>query len=398
MIPDRTDTQLKPVLEMTPDGRLAIIPLKSTKEICRKIDDYLVEWRRERVANGKIVPEDGYVRDSYIIEADTPRFGSGEAKGIIKESIRGDDVYILVDVMNYSITYRMSGFDNIMGPDDHFADLKRVIGAAGHKAKRITVIMPYLYEGRRILQTGRESLDCASALQEMIDLGVENIISFDAHDPRVMNAIPLAGFETVSPTYQFIKNILRAAPDLQIDSEHMMIISPDENGMSRAVYLANVLGLDMGMFYKRRDYTTLVDGKHPVLAHEFLGSEVEGKDIVIIDDMISSGQAVLETCELLKKRKAKRIFICATFAILTGGTQPFDKAYKKGLFDRLITTNLVYQPEELLEKEYYISCDMSKFLALIIDTMNHDASLSGLLNPMDRINKVLEKHKKGEAV
>ena len=398
MISDRTDTQLKPVLNTVPEGRLAIIPLKSTREICSKIDDYLVEWRRERVAKGEAVKEEGYALDSFIIEADTPRFGSGEAKGIIKKSIRGDDVYILCDVMNYSVTYKMAGFENIMGPDDHFADLKRVIGAAGHKARRMTVIMPYLYEGRQILQKGRESIDCASALQELTNLGVENIITFDAHDPRVMNAIPLAGFETVSPTYQFIKNILRAEPDLKVDSDHMMVISPDENGMSRAVYLANVLGLDMGMFYKRRDYTTTENGTHPVLAHEFLGSEVAGKDIVIIDDMISSGQGALETAELLKKRKANRIIICATFGILTGGTGPFDKAYKKGFFDHLITTNLVYQPEELLKKEYYISCDMSKFLALIIDTMNHDSSLSGLLNPIDRINKVLEKHAKGEAV
>ncbi len=398
MNPDRRDTQLKPVLDTTPEARLGIIAMKSTLDIGRKVNDFLVEWRKDRVAQGIASPDNGYVRDSFLIEADTPRFGSGEAKGVIRESIRGDDLYILVDVMNYSVTYRMSGFENVMGPDDHFQDLKRIIGAAGHKAHRITVIMPYLYEGRQILQTGRESPDCSSALHELIDLGVENIITFDAHDARVMNAIPLEGFETVSPTYQFIKNVLRAAPDLKIDSRHMMAVSPDEGGMSRAIYLANVLGIDMGMFYKRRDYTTVYHGRNPILSHEFLGPEVEGKDIIIIDDMISSGNAVLETAELLKKRKAGRIFICATFGILTGGTAPFDKAYKRGIFDYLITTNLVYQPEELLGKKYYKSCDMSKFIALIIDTMNHEYSLSGLLNPIDRINKVVEKHARGQKV
>lgn len=398
MIPDSTDTQLKPVLDSSPEGKLSIIALESTRELSKKVDEYLVAWRKERVRDGMPNPYGSYARDSYLVRAETPRFGSGEAKGVIRESIRGDDLYILVDVMNYSITYTMSGFENVMGPDDHFQDLKRVIGAAGRKARRLTVIMPYLYEGRQILQNGRESIDCANALQELVSMGVENIVTFDAHDARVTNAIPLSGFETLSPTYQFIKNVLRAAPDIKVDSDHLMVISPDENGMSRAVYLANVLGVDMGMFYIRRDYTTSVRGKHPVVAHEFLGSDVKGKDIIIIDDMISSGRGVLETAALLKKEKAKRIFICATFGILTGGTGPFDRAYQKGDFDYLITTNLVYQPPELLEKKYYISCDMSKFVALLIDTMNHDCSLSSLLNPIDRINKVLEKHAEGEAV
>ena len=396
---DRIDTQARPVLDTIPDGRLAVIPLKSMEEIGRKVDDFLVEWRRQRVADGTVPNStNGYVRDTFIVNASTPRFGSGEAKGMIRESVRGDDLYIMVDVMNYSLTYNMSGYTNIMSPDDHFQDLKRVISAAGKKARRVNVIMPYLYEGRQIKPSGRESLDCAGALQELVDLGVENIITFDAHDARVQSAIPLAGFETVSPTYQFIKNILRIAPDLQIDSDHLMVISPDEGGMSRAIYLANVLGIDMGMFYKRRDYTTVVNGRNPVLAHEFLGSDVTGKDIIIIDDMISSGAGVLETAELLKKRQARRIFICATFGILTGGTAPFDAAYKKGLFNRLITTNLVYQSEELLGKPYYISCDMSKYLALIIDTLNHDSSLSALLNPIDRIQKVLDKHARGEKI
>lgn len=389
---DAADTQARPVLDTAPDGRLGIIPLKSTQEIGRKVNDYLVEWRNSRVKKGLVGGENGYARDSFIIQADTPRFGSGEAKGSIAESVRGDDLYILVDVCNYSLTYQIGGFSNAMSPDDHFQDLKRVIAAAGRKAHRINVIMPYLYEGRQMKRTGRESLDCANALQELTSMGVENIISFDAHDARVMNAVPLAGFETVSPSYQFIKSILRHEEGLVIDSAHMMSVSPDEGGMSRAIYIANVLGIDMGMFYKRRDYTTLIDGANPIVAHEFLGTEVEGKDIIIIDDMISSGDAVLETAQLLKRKKANRIFICATFGMFTNGITRFDDAYKQGLFNRLITTNLVYQPEELLKRPYYTTCDMSKYVALIIDTLNHDASLSGLLNPIDRIKKVLKKY------
>lgn len=395
---DRKDTQIRPVLNTIPEGRLAVIPLQSVKEIGRKVDEYLVEWRRERVLQGIVNNENGYFRDTYIINADTPRFGSGEAKGRIRESIRADDVYILVDVMNFSVSYRMGSFDNVMGPDDHFQDLKRIIAAVGNKAKRVTVIMPYLYEGRQLLTNGRESLDCASALQELVELGVHNIITFDTHDPRVGNAIPLAGFENFVPTYQFIKNLLRAAPDVSVSSDRLMVVSPDEGGMSRAIYLANVLGVDMGMFFRRRDYTQVVNGENPVVAHEFLGSEVKGKDIIIVDDMISSGRAVLETARLLRKMKAGRIFICATYAIMTGGTAPFDKAYREGIFQYMITTNLVYQSEELLSRPYYVSCDMSKFIALLIDTLNHDCSLSHLLDPVDRINRVLEKHAAGKAV
>ncbi|MDO4621310.1 MAG: ribose-phosphate pyrophosphokinase, partial [Lachnospiraceae bacterium] len=364
----------------------------------KKVDDYLVQWSKERVEAGEASADNGYSRDSFIIEAKAPRFGSGEAKGQISQSVRGVDLYLMVDVMNYSLTYKMSGYENAMSPDDHFQDLKRIIAAACNKSRRINVIMPYLYEGRQLLQNGRESLDCSSALQEIIDLGIDNIITFDPHDVRVQNAIPYAGFEAVTPTYQFIKNILRAEPDLKVDSSHLMVVSPDEGGMSRAIYLANVLGVDMGMFYKRRNYSTVENGKHPIIAHEFLGSDVEGKDIIIIDDMISSGEGVLETATLLKKKKANRIFICATFGVLTGGTAPFDEAYSKGIFTKLITTNLIYQTEELLSREYYVSCDMSKYLALIIDTLNHDGSLSSLLNPIDRINKVLDKHARGEKI
>ena len=392
------DTGGRSALNTIPEGRLAIIPLKSTAEIGRKVDEFLVQWRRDRVLHGVISGENGYVRDSFIVRADPPRFGSGEAKGTIRSSVRGDDLYLMVDVMNYSLTYQMNGFEKIMSPDDHFQDLKRVIAAAAKKARRVNVIMPYLYEGRQIKQNGRESLDCAGALQELIDLGVENIITFDAHDARVQNAIPLNGFETVSPSYQFIKNVLRCYPDLHIDSQHMMAVSPDEGGMSRAIYLANVLGIDMGMFYKRRDYSRIVNGSNPIIAHEFLGPEVAGKDIIIIDDMISSGDGVLETAKMLKKRKAGRIFICATFGIFTYGAEPFDKAYKKGLFNKLITTNLVYQPEELKSREYYKCCDMSKFLALIIDTLNHECSLSALLNPVDRIHRVVERYNRGEKI
>ncbi len=398
MIKDKTDTQDKPVLDTIPDGRLGLIATKSMESFGKKVNDFLVTWRRNRIENGILVVDKTYARDSYLISADTPRFGSGEGKGQINESVRGDDLYILVDVMNHSITYTMQGFENILSPDDHFADLKRIIAAAGRKPRRINVIMPYLYEGRQLKQSGRESLDCASALQELEELDVENIITFDAHDKRVQNAIPMAGFETVSPTYQFIKNILRYAPDLTIDSSHLVAISPDEGGMGRAIYLANVLGVDMGMFYKRRDYTKVINGSNPILADEYLGPDVAGKDVILIDDMISSGDAVLETAALLKKRNAGRVFICATFGIMTQGLKEFDEAFKQGNFERLITTNLIYQPQELLDREYYINCDMSKYVALIIDTLNHDGSLSSLLDPIDRIRKVLAKYERHEKI
>lgn len=385
-------------LDTLPVGRLGIIPLSSCLGAGKKIDQYIVEWRKEREEHSYNPMSLGYLRDSYLIEAKVPRFGSGEAKGTISQSIRGDDLFILVDVCNHNISYSVCGYENFMSPDDHFQDLKRVIAAAGGKARRINVIMPYLYEGRQHKRNGRESLDCANALQELVDMGVENIITFDAHDARVQNAIPLHGFETVQPVYQFIKNLLRHEPELQIDPKNLMVISPDESGMPRAIYMANVLGVDMGMFYKRRDFSTVVDGRHPVVAHEFLGSSVEGKDVIIIDDMISSGDSMLEVCALLKKKKVKKIFMCSTFGLFTNGLDKFDKAYEQGLFDRLLTTNLVYQPAELLEKKYYVNCDLSKFVALIIDTLNHDLSISELLDPIDRINNVLRKHKNHEKI
>lgn len=386
-------------LETIPVGSLGIIPLKGCKTLGEKVDDYLVKWRTVRESEHKnSLAFAGYQRDSYILKANVPRFGSGEAKGVILESVRGTDLYLLVDVTNYSLTYSLCGHENHMSPDDHYQDLKRIIAAVGGKARRITVIMPFLYESRQHKRTARESLDCALALQEMVRMGVDNIITFDAHDPRVQNAIPLHGFETVQPTYQFIKGLLKHVKDLKIDSNHMMIISPDEGGMSRAIYMANVLGLDMGMFYKRRDYTKIINGRNPIVAHEFLGSSVEGKDMVIIDDMISSGESVLEVATALKERKANKIFICASFGLFTNGLERFDKAYESGIIDKVLTTNLIYQTPELLSREWYINCDMSKYIAYLIDTLNHDASISDLLNPNERIQRVVSKYKTGEVI
>lgn len=384
-------------LETIPVGSLGIIPLAGCKSLGEKVDYFLVKWRTERESEHKnSLAFAGYQRDSYILNAAVPRFGSGEAKGIILESVRGTDLYLLVDVANYSLTYSLCGHENHMSPDDHYQDLKRIIAAVGGKARRITVIMPYLYESRQHKRSARESLDCALALQEMVAMGVDNIITFDAHDPRVQNAIPLHGFETVPPTYQFIKGLLQHVDGLQIDSAHMMVISPDEGGMNRAIYMANVLGLDMGMFYKRRDYTRVENGRNPIVAHEFLGTSVEDKDMLIVDDMISSGESALEVAAELKKRKANRVFICSTFGLFTGGLECFDKAYEDGIIDRVLTTNLIYQTPELLSREWYINCDMSKYIAYLIDTLNHDASISDLLNPNERIQSIVARYKSGE--
>ena len=381
-------------LETMPDGALGLIPLESCKELGLKVDQYLVGWREKRQHQHQNDPAfKGYRRDSYIISTAVPRFGTGEAKGVIKESVRGYDLYLMVDVTNYSLTYSVCGYENHMSPDDHYADLKRIIAAVGGKARRITAIIPFLYESRQHKRTARESLDCALALQELTAMGVDNIITFDAHDPRVQNAIPLKGFETVQPAYQFIKGILREVKDLKIDAEHMMIISPDEGGTNRAVYLANVLGLDMGMFYKRRDYSKIVDGRNPIVAHEFLVSSVEGKDVIIIDDMISSGESMIDVATELKKRKANRIFVVATFGLFTNGLERFDEAVADGTIYKVVTTNLTYQTPELLAKPYYINCDMSKYIAYIIDTLNHDSSISDLLNPYDRIQRLVAKYK-----
>ena len=386
-------------LDNIPIGALGLISLEGCEEMGSKVNDYLVKWRRE---DGHIHKNDvafsGYERDTYLVNAGVPRFGSGEAKGIIKESVRGMDLYLMVDVCNYSLTYSLTGHTNHMSPDDHYENLKCVIAAVGGKARRLNVIMPFLYESRQHRRSSRESLDCALALQELVRMGVDNIITFDAHDPRVQNAIPLNGFETVRPTYQFVKGLLRRFDDLKIDSQHMMAISPDEGATERAVYLANVLNLDMGMFYKRRDYTRMVGGRNPIVAHEFLGSSVEGKDVIILDDMISSGDSILDVARQLKQRKAKRIFAAATFGLFTNGMDKFDKAYEEGIIDAILTTNLIYQTPELLARPYYINCDMSKYIALMIDTLNHDGSISSILSPNERIQEAVARYNRGEEV
>ena len=386
-------------LDNIPVGALGIIALTGCEQMGQKVNDYIVKWRKE---DGHIFKDDvvftGYEKDNYLIDAKTPRFGSGEAKGVISESIRGKDIYLMVDVCNYSLTYSLNGQINHMSPDDHFQNLKRVIAAIGGKARRINVIMPFLYESRQHKRSSRESLDCALALQELVKMGVDNIITFDAHDPRVQNAIPLSGFETVRPTYQFVKGLLRNVKDLEIDSRHMMAISPDEGATGRAIYLANVLGLDMGMFYKRRDYTRIVDGRNPIVAHEFLGDSVEGKDVIILDDMISSGDSIIDVAKQLKARKARRIFAAATFGLFTNGLEKFDKAYEEGIITNILTTNLIYQTPELLSRPYYINCDMSKYIALIIDTLNHDGSISSILSPSERIQHVVNKYRNGEEI
>ena len=382
-------------LDSMPAGSLGIIPVKGCGEMASEIDFYLTRWREERESEHKdSLSYIGYKRPSYIIDCDLPRFGTGEGKGVLSKSVRGMDLYLLADVVNYSETYKMFGITNHMSPDDHYQNLKRVIASIGGKARRITVIMPYLYESRQHKRTSRESLDCAIALQELVRMGVDNIITFDANDPRVMNAIPLNGFDTVQPAYQFIKGLLRNVDDLHIDKDHMQIISPDEGGMKRAVYYANVLGLDMGMFYKRRDYTTFVNGVNPVLDHVFLGSSVEGKDMVVIDDMLSTGDSILEVAGALKNRHAGRVFICETFGLFTDGIEKFDKAYAEGVFDKIITTNLIYQKPELKSRPWYVCCGMSKYLAYIIDTLNHDSSISDLLDPREKILNIVARYNK----
>ena len=383
------------ILDNIPVGSLGIIAVDGCEEMGNKVNDYLVKWRKEetRFQKDNLV-FNGYEKPNYLINAKVPRFGSGEAKGIINESVRGKDLYLMVDVCNYSLTYSLSGNTNHMSPDDHFQNLKRVIAAVGGKARRLNVIMPFLYESRQHKRSGRESLDCALGLQELVRMGVDNIITFDAHDPRVQNAIPLNGFETIRPTYQFVKGLFKACTGSSDRCDHMMAISPDEGATGRAIYFANVLGLDMGMFYKRRDYTTIVDGRNPIVAHEFLGSSVEGKDVIILDDMISSGDSILDVARQLKMRKAKRIYAAATFGLFTNGMEKFDQAYEEGLISGILTTNLIYQTPELLSRPYYINCDMSKYIALVIDTLNHDASISSILDPSERIQHVVEKYKK----
>ena len=379
-------------LETIPVGKLGIIALRSSAELGKKINDYLVQWRDQRDnEHTSTIAFSGYQRDTFLINSVCPRFGTGEGKAVINESVRGYDLYILVDVTNYSLEYTVRGQKNHMSPDDHFQDLKRIIGAVGGKARRITVIMPYLYESRQDKRTARESLDCAQALEELYNMGVDSVITFDAHEPKVQNAIPLKTFETIKPTYQFIKALLNNVPDIEMTPDKMMVVSPDEGAMGRSIYFGTALGLDISMFYKRRDYTKVVDGRNPIVAHEYLGADLKGKDVVILDDMISSGDSMLEVGRELKKRGAGRIFFCATFGLFTEGLARFDEAYKEGIFDKVVTTNLIYQTPELLQREYYINADMSKYIALIIDTLNHDFSISEFLDPTDRIHKIIEK-------
>ena len=373
-----------------PVAPLKLITLQSAADLGSKVNDYLVEYRSS-IHN--VYNEDpafqGYSEKNYQLDFSAPRFNSGEGKVVLNETVRGKDLFIIVDVCNHSLTYKMNGYENHMSPDNHYQELKRVIGAAAGKAHRINVIMPFLYEGRQHRRTGRESLDCAFAFEELSEMGVSNFITFDAHDPRIQNAAPLKGFDNFTAHYQFARALLNAEKDLVMDKDHIIVISPDEGALDRAIYFSSVLGADTGMFYKRRDYSTIVNGKNPIVAHEFLGNDIHGKDIIIIDDMISSGDSMIDTSRQLKKMGAKRVFICTTFGLFTNGMDAFDKAYADGIFDRGITTNLCYRPPELLTKPYYLEADMSKFLASIIDFMNHDLSMENVLTPTEKIQKIL---------
>lgn len=376
-----------------PIAPLKIAALDSCKELGQKVDQYIVQFRQDTLRESLDSPLfSSYQLDTYLVGCQCPRFGTGEAKGLIHESIRGKDLFIIVDVCNHSLTYTVNGHPNHMSPDDHYQDLKRIISAANGKAHRLNVIMPFLYESRQHKRTKRESLDCALALQELTDMGVDNIITFDAHDPRVQNSIPLHGFDSFNPPYQFIKALLRAEPNLVVDKDHLMIVSPDEGAMHRAIYFSNVTGVNMGMFYKRRDYSTVVKGKNPIVAHEFLGDDVHGKDIIIVDDMISSGESMLDVARQIKERGANRVFVCTTFGLFTEGFDMFDQYYEHGYIDRVITTNLTYLPPLAYEKPYFVVADMSKFIALIIDSLNHDITIGKVLNPTDKIHALLKVH------
>ena len=386
-------TNIELMEKALPTAPLKIAALESCKDLAEKVDQYIVSFRKNSL-HDFLDPAiySSYEADSYLAKNSCPRFGSGEAKGMFGESIRGKDLFIMVDVCNYSLTYTVNGHINHMSPDDHFQDLKRIIAAANGKAHRVNVLMPFLYESRQHKRTKRESLDSALALQELIDMGVSNIFTFDAHDPRVQNSIPLHGFDSFNPPYQFMKALLKAEPDLKVDKEHLMIISPDEGAMQRAVYFSNVMGVNMGMFYKRRDYSTIVNGKNPIVAHEFLGEHLDGKDAIIIDDMISSGESMLDVAKQIKARGANRVFVCTTFGLFTDGFEKFDDYYEKGYIDRVITTNLTYLPAEAKEKPYFLIADMSKFIALIIDSMNHDISIGKVMDPTEKIHRLLAKH------
>lgn len=382
-----------------PVAPLKLLALDSCKELGDRVNEYLVDFRKNVHNDIKQDPAfRGYSEENYLIKAACPRFGSGEGKGVLSESVRGKDVFLMVDVCNHSLTYTVNDCENHKSPDDHYQDLKRMIAAIAGKAHRINVIMPFLYEGRQHKRSGRESLDCAYALKELSEMGVSNFITFDAHDPRVQNATPLKGFDNFTPPYQFIRSLLRYEKDLIIDKDHMIVISPDEGALDRAVYFSSVLGVDTGMFYKRRDYSKVVNGKNPIVAHEFLGDNIEGKDVIIIDDMIASGGSMIDTAKQLKAMKAKRVFVCCTFGLFTEGLAAFDEAYANGVFDRVVCTNLTYLPPEILERDYFVTADMSKFLASIVDFMNHDISMGNVLTPTEKIHEVLAKYNAREDV
>ena len=385
-----------------PVAPLKLAALDGCQELASLVNDHIVSFRRhdmeEMIRQKKDLNFRGYHVDSYLLNFKCPRFGSGEGKAILAESVRGTDIFAMADVTNHSLTYQMYGNTNHMSPDDHFQNLKRLIGAVSATCHRLTVIMPFLYESRQHKRSSRESLDCAMALEELVTMGVKNFITFDAHDPRVQNAIPLNCFDNFMPTYQFVKTLLQREPNLVLDKEHLMIISPDEGAMDRAVYLANNLSVDMGMFYKRRNYSQIVDGRNPIVAHEFLGSSVEGKTVLIIDDMISSGESMLDTARELKERKAKKVIICCTFGLFTGGFEKFDEFYEKGCIDHVITTNLNYRPKELLGRPWYLEADMSEFLAAIINSLNHDVSIERTLSPTEKLQKLIRRYRSGESL
>ena len=371
--------------KVIPFGELGIIAMSGCEDIAAKVNDWLCKWRADSEF-GKPEKDEG-----FLLRATCPRFGTGEGKGIIRESVRGHDLFIICDVFNYGTQYRMYNMEVPMSPDEHFQDLKRIIAAAGGKARRLNVIMPMLYEGRQHKRTTRESLDCSIALRELANMGVENIITFDAHDPRVQNAVPLNGFETVQPTYQMLKAMVHTVPDVQLDREHVAVISPDEGGLSRCIYYSSVLGLELGMFYKRRDYARIVSGRNPIISHEYLGGDLEGKDVILVDDIISSGDSMLDIARQLRARKVRRVFIFATFGLFCEGLERFDAAYREGLFDRVFTTNLTYRTDALKSRPWYTEVELAKYLAMLIDTLNFDRSISGLLNPVHRINRLLKR-------
>ena len=378
-----------------PVAPLKLVVMDSAQTMGEEINSYLVEFRKN-IKNkfSKDSGIQGYIEDTYLAKAECPRFGTGEGKGVFKESIRGKDLFILVDVCNHSLTYTVNGYTNHKSPDDHYQDLKRIIAAATGKAHRINVIMPFLYEGRQHKRSTRESLDCAFMLEELYSMGIDNFITFDAHDPRVANAIPLKGFDNYVTPFQFVRALLNVEKDLTIDKDHLVVISPDEGALNRTIYFANVLGVNTGMFYKRRDYTTIVNGKNPIVAHEFLGDKLDGKDVIILDDMISSGESMIDTARQLKEMNAKRVFICCTFGLFTNGLKVFDEAYEKGYFEKVITTNLNYLPPEIYERPYYVQANMSKFIASVIDFMNHDVSTENVQTPPEKIQKILDRYNK----